>query len=97
MEGWRGSNLSKGQQWRRESAKYWDPIGEEGPLNRCPKNLPVGAILHEAGQAGHGADQGSRVGKQQVAVTNLPDPVMMAGLLPEHSRPGPGHGAGLAS
>ena len=43
MEGWRGNKLSKGSTMEeRESAKSWVPIGEEGPLNRCPKTSRFG-------------------------------------------------------
>ena len=46
MEGWRGSKLSKRSiMEERESAKSWVPIGEEGPLNRCPENPTVGGRI----------------------------------------------------
>ena len=43
MEGWRGSKLSKRSTMEeRESAKSWETIGEEGPLNRLPQKPTVG-------------------------------------------------------
>ena len=46
MEGWRESKLSKRSTMEeRESAKSWATIGEEGPLNRLPRNPTVGGQI----------------------------------------------------